>query len=143
MEHQEAAAIINALAQCLRNDPNQFYQVSVSLTGTRIQASAPGATGMRVTATGGRGGNVVGAEFRQQVGDIEIDFAHRQADEHIRQQIDAAADILSAISAELKERAPDRKKLGDRVRRLASLAMPSIVIEIVRVILTRSVGVEF
>ena len=142
MKRKEAADIIDALARCLRDDPSQFYQVNLTLTGTRIQASAPGATGMSVTAIGGGAGTVVGAEFRQQIGDVEIEFAHRQVDEQIREQIDAAANILSEISTELKQPGPDKQKLGDRVRRLASLAMPSMVVEIVRVVLRVSVELQ-
>ena len=142
MNREEAADIIDALARCLKNDTNQYYHVEVTLLGTQIQASAPGATGMSITAIGGSGGSVVGAELRQQIGNVEIEFAHRQADEQILAQIDAAANILSEISTELKAPAPDKEELGSRLGRLSALAVPSIMIEIVRLILRLSLGMQ-
>lgn len=135
MKREEAIQLLSVLAQSLRSNPDQFsYAVEVSATGAQAVASAPGATGMSVTAVGGHGGNVTGANIRAEIKDADIGIARRQASEAERTEILSAAETIEAIAEELERGADDAGKLEQLLSGLSKLSVPVVIAVVTKAI---------
>ena len=111
MTVDEAAAVIEAMANSLRTNPNQFH-VNLSIVGTRA-TSHGGGIGLSVTATGGGpGSHTVGFQSSASMGSAEISLANGA----MQAEIVAIVSKLDEIVTELRKPKPDRSLL----KRLAS-----------------------
>jgi hypothetical protein len=72
MTSDEAATLIDAIAESLERNPDQFH-LSVTVVGTSAAASGPGSIGINATAVGGGAGSkTTGLYSGASSGDIQI-----------------------------------------------------------------------
>lgn len=121
MTTQDAALIIDGLAEALEERPNQF-NLHVSVVGTQVVST--GGTGMRIEVTGGGSGPTYG-----MVSTVNADVAgqiRESTDEALAATMLQVAANLREAAAEAREAQPDTGKL-QRLLDIVKQAAPPVV----------------
>jgi hypothetical protein len=137
MELLEAATIVEAIADSLKSDPNQFY-ISISAIGQQI--TSHGGTGLVITATGGGpGSKTVGQVVSMDGTNFEI--ARGKADQAMAEQINALVNSLETVAKELSSSEPDKSKIKQIFDTLTGTWVPGIIIGVLSNVLSASIGI--
>jgi hypothetical protein len=141
VDGKDVASILRKLAEYLRRNPNQGYQVSVSMTGFNVEVGAPGATGFQVNLqVSGGSGNVTGAHIETKIGNAEVAFAEAAADAAIAELMRLVATTLEELAGEVEQSTPDVGKVRSLLERLAGYAMPGVIGESAALLLRYGLG---
>ena len=137
----DVASILRRLAEYLRGNPNQGYQVTVAMTGFRVEAGAPGSTGFQVNLqVSGGSGNVTGAHIETKMGDAEVTFAEAAAGAAIAEQMRLVTATLEHLADEVEQTSPDVGKIRGLLERLVGYAIPGVIGESAALLLRYGLG---
>jgi hypothetical protein len=127
MTTDEAASLIRALADSIQSDPAQFH-FSLTVVGTQASASAPGATGLSVTTTGGGpGAHTVGFQSSATSGHVEI--AQAAANEVVSAELTALVATLRDL-ADAAEVGTAEQRTGLLARLQESAVVPTMAVQL-------------
>jgi len=134
MNTQEAAQIIEAIANSIRENPSQFqFAVHVSIIGASGTAYG-GGVGMMGVAQGGG----TGIHASASTGNMQIEIAQERGESAMNQQIEALVSHLSVMAQELKSGSPDKSKLKKMFESLKDTWVPGVISSVVGNLLSAS-----
>ncbi len=130
MNKNEAATLVDALAESLRTNPRQF-NVQVSVTGYRSTAVGGG--------TGSTIGTYVAGQLNVSVDSGQFEIVLNAANAGIEKAVLEAAEVLHEIALELRAGRPSRSRLKSHIARLKDLvgfaaALTTLVDKIVHLV---------
>jgi hypothetical protein len=125
MTADEAAKLIEAIADSLQKTPNQF---SLSVTAVGMQAIGQhGGTGVSIVTTGGGSGSqTTGLRVSASSGDVEI--AQAVADKAIGEKTRATVETLRDLAASVRS-SQDPGRIRSILDRLKAEFTPMLVVE--------------
>lgn len=127
MNTQEAAQIIEAIANSIRENPSQFqFAVHVKIIGASGTAYGGGVGMMGIAQGGGTGINASAS-----AGNMQIEIAQEKGENAMNQQIQALFNHLLEMAQELKRDSPDKSKLNKMYESLKSTWVPGVISSVV------------
>ena len=112
MNKNEAATLVDALAESLRTNPRQF-NVQVNVTGYRSTAVGGG--------TGSTIGTYVAGQLNVSVDSGQVEIVLNAANAGAEKAVLEAVEVLHKIALELRASRPSRSKLKSHAARLRDL----------------------
>ena len=131
MTPREAATVVRAVAQALRNDPNQFA-ITVNVIGQQI--TSHGGTGLSLNVTGGVGGTTVGQHVTASAGSLSIEQG--RVSSAVQARLSDLATAIDEIANELEAPAPNTSSIWARAKALGQGWSPGIIQSVLGNLLT-------
>jgi hypothetical protein len=127
MNTQEAAKIVDAIVNSLKENPTQFQlSVDVSMTGMSATAQDGGIGALGIAQGGG-----TGIHASASMDNTKIQIAQRKAENAMNQEYQALIDTLSGIAQELRNESPDRSKVSSMYESLKGKWIPGVITSVV------------
>jgi len=133
---REGAEVIRAVAESLRNNPDQFH-ININVTGQKI--TSHGGTGLSIAVVGGGpASSTIGQTVT--VGGADVEVARARGEQAFDEQYSELLDVLEQIAAELEGGSPDTGMLGRLHNSLLGTWVPGVVTSVVGSVLAHTVG---
>jgi hypothetical protein len=138
MENAEAATMIRAVADSIRNNPGQFH-IEINVTGQHVESH--GGTGLSITAVGGgAGSNTIGQIV--SLDGSQINIAQKKGAQVMDDQLRLLTRALDSIAIQLESPAPDKGIIKKAYESLKNTWVPGVISSVIGNILTH-VGMHF
>jgi predicted GTPase len=119
MTKEEAASFIETIGKSLKDNPTQFQ------------------TNLHVTVNQGKSCVV---DLSSYQGEAEVRIAQEAGIDKIKEQMEAAIDLLNNIATQLRSRAPDKGKISNYLRALKDW-LPPVVTSVVANLISAAIGI--
>lgn len=130
MTKEEAAELIESMADSLQSDATQFT-LEVSMVG--FQASNPGGVGFVAAPVGGApGSTTIGMSASPNIDASQIQIVRKGADEKVAEQMKEAAEALQEVAKQLRSGHVDTKSSSKWLASLSQSVLPPVVVEVVK-----------